>query len=603
MAFSAPAPAASARDETRELELLVSDHPKKAARDAQAWLAEGQRTRNRHLELKGLRLQALAFEQVEDTERLLEVALRGIALARELDYPVAEVQFLAARGTARMLEGKYADAARDYEDASRLALQNKLEDDVARVNINRSQLFLTLGRIPESLDSAMRAYSHFELRGDSYAMALSLSALANVHSRDTASAADLSRAAELHQRSLELLGSNAGRYDLSTDYFNLGTVYLRLKDRDKARGYFEKSLDASRGLEDPVGEAYVHHRLGTLAREQGQPKEALAFQDKALAVFKDKGNPVMELRTQLARAEVLSVLDRRKETLEALDSARVLYEKLQSPRLQSMLHEVAADIYARFGDYEKAFAETKALREAERLREEIAREERSAELQARFELRQKEAENALLRSRERESEARNLALVLSLLLSLVVLGALGAALAGYVMRHRQVSTLAARDDLTGIANRRSILEYARQQRRRRISDGDALTIAVIDLDHFKQINDDLGHAVGDKVLVAFAQTCTQQLRAGDRLGRFGGEEFLLVMPGADLAQVPYVFERLRRAMHDRPVEGVPADRKVTFSLGATEARGLADDLESLIQRADRALYRAKEAGRDRFETG
>ena len=75
------------------------------------------------------------------------------------------------------------------------------------------------------------------------------------------------------------------------------------------------------------------------------------------------------------------------------------------------------------------------------------------------------------------------------------------------------------------------------------------------------------------------------------------------MPGADLTQVPHVFERLRKALNETRVDGVPEGRELTFSMGAAEFRGLTDDLETLIQRADRALYRAKEAGRDRFEIG
>ncbi len=193
--------------------------------------------------------------------------------------------------------------------------------------------------------------------------------------------------------------------------------------------------------------------------------------------------------------------------------------------------------------------------------------------------------------------------MLALLLSLVVLALLGFFLAGYVRRHRQVASLALKDDLTGLPNRRSILEYGRIQVQSARKGGEGLCIALIDLDHFKSINDALGHGVGDQVLNAFAETCGRQLRSQDRLGRFGGEEFLLVMPGADLTLVPYVFERLRGALQDPSIPGLPEGRAITFSLGAAEMRGVADDMESIIQRADRALSRAKHAGRDRFETG
>jgi diguanylate cyclase (GGDEF)-like protein len=108
--------------------------------------------------------------------------------------------------------------------------------------------------------------------------------------------------------------------------------------------------------------------------------------------------------------------------------------------------------------------------------------------------------------------------------------------------------------------------------------------------------------VGDAVLTAFAQACAAHLRSSERLGRYGGEEFLLIMPGSDAAQVPIVFHRLQQAVAAMAVPGLPAQRRVTFSMGAAETWGDHDTLSDLIHRADEALYRAKQNGRDRCES-
>ena len=105
------------------------------------------------------------------------------------------------------------------------------------------------------------------------------------------------------------------------------------------------------------------------------------------------------------------------------------------------------------------------------------------------------------------------------------------------------------------------------------------------------------------VLSAFAEVCAQQMRSNDRLGRYGGEEFLLIMPGSDLTQVPQVFTRLRTAIQQIHVAGLLAGRTLTFSMGAVEVSGPPDDLDNLMKRADDALYRAKQGGRDRYELG
>ena len=147
------------------------------------------------------------------------------------------------------------------------------------------------------------------------------------------------------------------------------------------------------------------------------------------------------------------------------------------------------------------------------------------------------------------------------------------------------------------------LDVARAQLRVSRMDNARMCLALIDIDHFKTINDACGHAVGDAVLSAFAKVCEQQMRSNDRLGRYGGEEFLLIMPGSDLAQVPQVFTRLRNAIQQIDVPGLLPGSTLTFSLGAVDAVGSVDDLDRLMKRADDALYRAKQGGRDRYELG
>ena len=109
--------------------------------------------------------------------------------------------------------------------------------------------------------------------------------------------------------------------------------------------------------------------------------------------------------------------------------------------------------------------------------------------------------------------------------------------------------------------------------------------------------------MGDEVLRGFAMASLRAMRTEDRIGRFGGEEFVLVMPSFDVAKVPAVFERLRASVAELRVAGYPEGRPLTFSMGATAAAPADPDLDSIIKRADEALYRAKNNGRDRYEIG
>jgi diguanylate cyclase (GGDEF)-like protein len=158
------------------------------------------------------------------------------------------------------------------------------------------------------------------------------------------------------------------------------------------------------------------------------------------------------------------------------------------------------------------------------------------------------------------------------------------------------------DVLTGLLNRGAILDVLSRDAARATRDRTPLTIMMSDLDNFKRINDQFGHQAGDDILRAAAQRCTEALRAGDVVGRYGGEEFLMVLPRCDTVASAQVAERVRDRIARKPVvvEGQPI--RITISIGvATAATGSPIQSEMLIGCADAALYRAKAAGRNRVE--
>jgi diguanylate cyclase (GGDEF)-like protein len=158
---------------------------------------------------------------------------------------------------------------------------------------------------------------------------------------------------------------------------------------------------------------------------------------------------------------------------------------------------------------------------------------------------------------------------------------------------RELHLLASRDPLTGVLNRTVFLTLARARLAQSAVQDSVVVLA--DLDRFKSVNDQFGHATGDRVLRAYAQACSGVLRAGDLVCRFGGEEFVLLLPDATPADA----ERLTRLITTRfqTLASLP-DFTATASYGLASTEDGAD-LELLIDRADRALYRAKETGRDR----
>jgi diguanylate cyclase (GGDEF)-like protein len=164
---------------------------------------------------------------------------------------------------------------------------------------------------------------------------------------------------------------------------------------------------------------------------------------------------------------------------------------------------------------------------------------------------------------------------------------------------QRIRQTAERDELTGLFNRRRILEELLAVQTRAQRSAAPFAVAMVDIDHFKDINDRHGHAGGDAVLRRFAQIAQDTLRAVDMLGRWGGEEFLIILASEDVAGATVVAERLRLAVSALEVERPDGARiRLTVSMGLAGWQA-GEPADRLIARADQALYRAKAGGRDR----
>jgi two-component system cell cycle response regulator len=162
---------------------------------------------------------------------------------------------------------------------------------------------------------------------------------------------------------------------------------------------------------------------------------------------------------------------------------------------------------------------------------------------------------------------------------------------------------AARDPLTGIWNRNAIFDTFRAELARALRENKPIAIVMVDIDHFKDLNDTHGHMAGDAVLREFTGRIARSLRPYDGVGRYGGEEFLVVLPGCDLPSGMKHAERLRALMADERFDTSEGRHTVTCSLGvASTSSADQKDMDSLIRAADAALYRAKRNGRNRVES-
>ena len=434
------------------------------------------------------------------------------------------------------------------------------------------------------------------------------------------------------------------RYKLPGLLLQIAAIQIEQGDLEDAFYYLSQVRDLNHDSENAFIQLRLAYLSGQASRKQGQLPEAERQQLKALAIAETLGHSqfiakiqyelgqlqlsqskldaaekhlqiaektsqissdnAFRLRCQLALAD-LHTRRRDPQALKYLEQAAQFTHLLNTDPEAAAYENQAATTLAEFGRWNEAYQHA---RNFARLLQSMIEAKASAtrsELQAQFQGQRKEAENALLRNQQKlkdlqlsKQQAERQQLVLALTLAAILVGAIVTALMLVIRQRRRLHVLAMKDELTGVSNRRSILAYAEHQLRQSGRKQQPLMVAVLDLDHFKQINDSYGHQVGDLVLRAFASAIQSQLRGADRIGRIGGEEWLLILPGLRPEIVQPLFERLQNEAKAIRVNGIPETRLITFSMGMTTVSGDDKTLDEIVARADEALYQAKSNGRD-----
>jgi diguanylate cyclase (GGDEF)-like protein len=154
------------------------------------------------------------------------------------------------------------------------------------------------------------------------------------------------------------------------------------------------------------------------------------------------------------------------------------------------------------------------------------------------------------------------------------------------------------DPLTQVLNRRGFADIYAKEHALMLRESTAMTMLSIDLDYFKKINDRYGHAAGDRVLIDVAEVIGKALRVSDHVARFGGEEFIVLLPNTGLDRARHIAQRIQTALREPHGQGLPA---CTVSIGIACQASADENLDGILMRADKALYSAKELGRDRIE--
>ena len=573
--------------------------------DPQLGLAELSELRN---ELTGTSIleQRLTLDETEcriqselDVSKALAIATAGLAAAGPNPAPPAREPWLRLRVCNANMEletGKHEEGYRELENL--LAITKSPEDASAHA------LALTIRGIHSSregnLDAAQKdllsACEQLKLYGPDYDYELCLNHLSNHYRRIGDTSESLSLLHELNDRAKQ----RGATFDISIYSFNIGQALQSLQHWDDSIHNLEQARDASLQLNDTLGVIYADHAIANAMLNTDHPEEALTLTTRTLAQLDPATDPRKYELVSESHADALTKLGHTTEALEVLDN---IEEALRARGSQYYLQywlTIRASALSQQEHWQDAY---EALSEAQTIGKEIEEQklsEQSAKLRMQFN-RAHDAENLqslrqLNEQGQRLRQTQAIALVLFITLLMI-------ALTVAVRKFRQAHHLqsqASTDELTGLPNRRAVMTFASDSIDRAHQESSPLAILMMDIDHFKRINDTYGHPVGDDVLRHIAGILREGRREHDRIGRLGGEEFLAVLYGASLSHAEQVAKRIHRAIKESVVTTREGEVRYTVSIGIASLRS-DEKVDAIVSRADTALYRAKNGGRDRVE--
>ena len=556
-----------------------------------------------------LRRQVRSFicfsDSQRDTERLLLLADRWLAGITLPDDSEEQASYLVCKAGLHFAGSRHNDAFALMAQADALLTKYPRSVVKAELLLGRGYMDGYLGEVETATALLLQARDIFV--GLRLASGVGTADLFLAHTYSFSNNATLAR--EIYQRLLDVALADGDQTSLPLLYHSIAGTFHPTQEYDQAMHWLNIGLTAAEQIGERTGRAHMHLAISRTHARSGNWTLAVSHATAVQSLADEMGNKNLFTRASHVLIDAAFNAKQFDRTVSMADAAVAEFERLGD--LNGMMEANAFRIKAlrELRQFEAAlnaaqqqqtwaiqFAEKSSIETTERMR-------------ARYELDRKEQENTVLRLEkvrtDRALEAahavRNWQYVTTLLAALlaVVIGIWGF---GQLRQRQLMQALALTDELTQLANRRNILSFvsvALQQARSLQQD---LSVIAFDVDAFKAINDRYGHGGGDQVLRRLATSLGHVGRNQDRIGRIGGEEFLMVLPGAGATTALAAAERMRSAVEAMQFDDLATELRVTISLGVTVAAPGDKDSNELVVRADVALYRAKRNGRNRVES-
>lgn len=527
-------------------------------------------------------------------------------LARlHLSQPEFQQRFLIVLAQSKDISGHPKDGIADLSGVIATLETKKLSAWLlVEALSSRGSMYGYIENYRLALIDLLRAYALADPKGERGRRGNVAAELGNIYK----SMNDLAQAEQYYREAIEDAEQIQSLVRLSIAQYSLADVLMNGKKYDESEKLFLASHANSEKFGDAQGVAYANFGLGEVAVFKANYNAAEKFFSLALPALVAANDIGPQSTIAIGKSKIALFRKQYDSAIQEAEKALKISLEGEQKERRVAAYDALSDVYLAKNDFHNAY-DNKVL--AKQLKEQIlaaAHDQAVTEMGIRFEISKQKQENEQLEKKNRfaaqqlmEQQHQTYFYSIGFVFLLFLVAFL--VLAG--IKNRQLrdhlSKIAHTDVLTNIASRRRILEQLEAEFGRARRYQFPLSVVVIDLDHFKLINDDFGHDVGDAVLRKFCDMVSGFLRDTDCFGRIGGEEFLLIFPHTTADDAKLVSDRLREAMATTDFGQLSGNRQPSFSAGITMQTD--DDLDdrSMVKRADEAVYLAKNKGRNRVE--
>ncbi|MBO1256285.1 GGDEF domain-containing protein [Alteromonas sp. 5E99-2] len=519
----------------------------------------------------------------------------------------AELKFYSTRGFLDKLEESRSELLRyariiEKENGSEFETLGYIYKAIGYSYFDNNEL-------PLAIEYFKRAYSLFiAVEGSRKNIAVPgiLSALGEVHTE----VGEITKALEYFEEALGLYKERGNKFNQSVVLFNIGRAYSANKQPDTATHYFQQSMTISEEIDDAIGIVWSKQELGEIALQKEEWVLALALFNETLPAFIEENDIFHSYSAFKGKVKSYIQLGNLDRAQLELDKAITLAKQFKSPTQKLSLRLLEAELAHAKGDIDNLnmlFLDALSLQEDIH---EIQQKRLVTRYRVEFDTQIKENQNRELTLQNQlnvkkiqRKETQNITWISVSLAFALCLIVIAFSLFKQVKMRKHFAKISLSDPLTNQPNRRAVIEFSQRAYDKALQTQQPLTIAIIDLDYFKRINDEFGHDVGDNVLKAFGRACKEVLRKQDYFGRYGGEEWMLVITDTNETVLPTIFERISAKLNKDNISGLPIGFEINFSMGAaTTVPSPNQKLTNVVKMADNQLYIAKENGRNQLRS-